>query len=406
MPSLRAQLAHWFIWYKFYTGRHQTESELLEDIRTSYVEQDVPLDPPAEIATSDEFEVVREEKELAAGQRWKIDHIHVSKKKKNVDVESDKVIVYWHGGAFIRKAMPQHWLFLTNLISSTSIPVIIPHYTLAPLSTSTHATLASLDLLLSLQSDPRYKGKEIILMGDSAGGWFVAQLLVCLTKLALGEKIGLVGEDELVGSDAELLRATSKSKSKFQEIRSRMKKAILISPALEMDMGSTEHPEDEEVQPDDSWLNYKSTLIFGKIWAYGPSHATPSVSYDLPLSAPVIAASKYTLPKEIPLIDECINPTRAMGVLQRYAKNQEVESQSGSVGKGLGIKVFQMCGTADILHRQAMRLDEVLRSFGKEVVRPELIVEPGLYHVYPLIQQTPEAQRAITRIKALLLEDD
>jgi hypothetical protein len=103
MPSLRAQLAHWFIWYKFYTGRHQTESELLEGIRTSYVEQDIPLDPPAEIATSDEFEVVREEKELVAGQRWKIDHIHVSKKKKNVDVESDKVIVYWHGGAFIRK---------------------------------------------------------------------------------------------------------------------------------------------------------------------------------------------------------------------------------------------------------------------------------------------------------------
>jgi hypothetical protein len=33
-----------------------------------------------------------------------------------------------------------------------------------------------------------------------------------------------------------------------------------------------------------------------------------------------------------------------------------------------------MCGTSDILHRQAMRLDEVLRSFGKEVVRPELIV--------------------------------
>jgi hypothetical protein len=161
-----------------------------------------------------------------------------------------------------------------------------------------------------------------------------------------------------------------------------------------MDMGSTDHPEDEEVQPDvslssllttatpkhrhsksmpvspiqlivspsltrpallcaptqDSWLNYKSTLIFGKIWAYGPSHATPSISYDLPSSASVIAASK------------------------------ETQSGSGSVGKGLGIKVLQMCGTADILHRQAMRLDEVLRSFGKEVVRPELIVVSSHLH--------------------------
>lgn len=116
MPSLRAQLAHWFIWYKFYTGRHQTESELLEDIRTSYVEQDVPLDPPAEIATSDDFEVVREEKELVAGQRWKIDHVS----KKNVDVESDKVIVYWHGGAFIRKVNPSPTLIpLHHIISGT-----------------------------------------------------------------------------------------------------------------------------------------------------------------------------------------------------------------------------------------------------------------------------------------------
>lgn len=69
-----------------------------------------------------------------------------------------------------------------------------------------------------------------------------------------------------------------------------------------------------------------------------------------------------------------------MGVLQRYAKNQETLSGSGSVGKGLGIKVLQMCGTADILHPQALRLDEVLRSFGKEVVRPELIVVSSHLH--------------------------
>jgi hypothetical protein len=128
----------------------------------------------------------------------------------------------------------------------------------------------------------------------------------------------------------------------------------------------------------DSWLNYKSTLIFGKIWAFGPSRATPSVSYDLPSSAPVIAASKYILLKGISLVDECINPTRAMGVLQRYAR-----SQAESVEKErAGIKVLQMCGTADILHRQVMRLDEVLRSFGKEVVRPELIVVSHHLH-YP-----------------------
>jgi hypothetical protein len=123
MPSLRAQLAHWFIWYKFYTGRHQSESDLLEDIRTSYVEQDVPLDPPAEIATSDDFEVVREEKDFVAGQRWKIDHVS----KKNVDVESDKVIVYWHGGAFIRKVSPSPDLKPTATDTLTVANYIIGH---------------------------------------------------------------------------------------------------------------------------------------------------------------------------------------------------------------------------------------------------------------------------------------
>jgi hypothetical protein len=133
MPSLRAQLAHWLIWYKFYTGRHQSEADLLEGIRTSHVEQDVPLDPPTEIATSDDFEVVREEKELVAGQRWKIDHVHVS--KKNVDVESDKVIVYWHGGAFIRKVSlcpdlkptaPDN-LTVANYIIGYASTLAIPH---------------------------------------------------------------------------------------------------------------------------------------------------------------------------------------------------------------------------------------------------------------------------------------
>ena len=59
-----------------------------------------------------------------------------------------------------------------------------------------------------------------------------------------------------------------------------------------------------------------------------------------------------------------MNPTRAIDVLQRYAEK---------TGHG-GIKILQMCGTADILHRHAIRMDAKLKSFGSKVVRPELIV--------------------------------
>lgn len=77
-------------------------------------------------------------------------------------------------------------------------------------------------------------------MGDSAGGWFVAQLLVCLSKLALGEPLDLPGEADVTNRY---------NRETFKRVRERVKKAVLISPALEMDMGSTDHPEDAEIQP-------------------------------------------------------------------------------------------------------------------------------------------------------------
>lgn len=110
MPSLRAQLAHWLVWYKFYNPRRQSESELLEDIRTSYAQQDVALPPPEDIEKGGKFEVVREEKRLPAGQTWKIDHVS----KKN-GAGSDKVLVYWHGGAFIRKVRSRFLDLFLNL---------------------------------------------------------------------------------------------------------------------------------------------------------------------------------------------------------------------------------------------------------------------------------------------------
>lgn len=77
-----------------------------------------------------------------------------------------------------------------------------------------------------------------------------------------------------------------------------------------------------------------------------------------------------TLPGTTDLIDESINPTRAIGVLSRYASEH----------RGPGVKVLQMCGTADILHPQAQRLDEALRSLGPDVVKPELIIVRPLSH--------------------------
>ena len=112
--------------------------------------------------------------------------------------------------------------------------------------------LASLDFLLQLDSDPRYKDREIILMGDSAGGWFVAQLLYLLTKISMEESI----EDEVPGFGSLLGGDEENSVEVLARMRSRMKMAVMNAPLLECDMGSTDHPEDEdEYQPNvRSWL--------------------------------------------------------------------------------------------------------------------------------------------------------
>jgi hypothetical protein len=114
--------------------------------------------------------------------------------------------------------------------------------------------LASLDFLLQLDSDPRYKDKEFVLMGDSAGGWFVAQLLYLLTKIGMGESV----EDEVPGFGSLLGGDEGKSMEVLARMRSRMKRAVMNAPLLECDMGSTDHPEDEdEYQPNVSPFGHK-----------------------------------------------------------------------------------------------------------------------------------------------------
>jgi len=114
--------------------------------------------------------------------------------------------------------------------------------------------LASLDFLLQLDSDPRYKDKEIILMGDSAGGWFTAQLLYFLTKIDMGESV----EGEVPGFGSLLDGDEGKSMEVLGRMRSRMKRAVMNAPLLECDMGSTDHPEDEdEYQPNVSCLEHE-----------------------------------------------------------------------------------------------------------------------------------------------------
>ena len=46
--------------------------------------------------------------------------------------KTDKVILYFHGGAYMAEATKQHWEFIENLIDDTGATVIFPDYPLTP----------------------------------------------------------------------------------------------------------------------------------------------------------------------------------------------------------------------------------------------------------------------------------
>lgn len=92
--------------------------------------------------------------------------------------DSGKCILYFHGGAYIQNFVIFHWKFLAELVKKTGCTIIAPDYPLAPQFTYKES-FAMADVLykqLLLNVNP----KDLILMGDSAGGGFA---------LALAQKI-------------------------------------------------------------------------------------------------------------------------------------------------------------------------------------------------------------------------
>lgn len=112
--------------------------------------------------------------------------------------------------------------------------MIVPHYTKSPLATSSQSILGAISLLLSISKDPAYKDKEIVMMGDSAGGWFVLRLILAMTELALGE---------FKGAGAELF-----DREECKAVRRKMRKGVAISGCFELDLARTTFKEDELLQ--------------------------------------------------------------------------------------------------------------------------------------------------------------
>lgn len=91
---------------------------------------------------------------------------------------TDIVILYLHGGAYMANITKQHWDIIKELINKTGATIVVPDYPLTPAS-SCKETYDFIEVLYTKMT-AEYPSKRIICIGDSAGGGlafgFVQQL--------------------------------------------------------------------------------------------------------------------------------------------------------------------------------------------------------------------------------------
>lgn len=82
--------------------------------------------------------------------------------------KSEKVILYIHGGSYVGELEKYHWHFFKDIINDTKATIIVPDYPLTP--ENTYIEAFNMMQPLYEQIAKNIENKELILMGDSAGG--------------------------------------------------------------------------------------------------------------------------------------------------------------------------------------------------------------------------------------------
>ncbi len=148
----------------------------------------------------------------------------------NVESQSDKLIIYLHGGAYVEEMLPFHWLMLDKITSKADVPFIIPEYPLAPFA-DYEDCYQKMEVFYRKVLE-YYPDKKIILMGDSAGGGLALGLTMYFHSL------GLMTPEKL----------------------------ILMSPWVDLVM---DNPEIEKYIPVDPTLKYDDLSVDARFWANG-----------------------------------------------------------------------------------------------------------------------------------------
>ncbi len=168
------------------------------------------------------------------------------------------ILVMFHGGAYVRPPLADHWRLADRLVQRTGWQVILPIYPKAPQSTVTDALKKLMPWVNSILSHHH----PVLFMGDSAGGGLA--LAVC---------------EQLVKDHAPLPLHL-----------------ILMSPWLDI---ALRNPQSEALEKTDPILGCEGLREIGRVWSKELSPEDPRVSPLFGLSSALPPMTVITGTREI-----------------------------------------------------------------------------------------------------------
>lgn len=162
-------------------------------------------------------------------------------------------ILYLHGGAYVEQPILPHWLFLDRINNACKAIITVPLYPKAPVHTFGETSDRLLELYRSMLE--RSKAKDIVIMGDSAGGGLA---------LALSQQIAL--------SRLPVPKAT-----------------ILISPWLDITLRNANI---DALESKDPMLNRRHLQTMGQAWV---GSGDPHQYLVSPINGPLVGLPPLTL---------------------------------------------------------------------------------------------------------------
>jgi acetyl esterase/lipase len=142
---------------------------------------------------------------------------------------SSRRAVYIHGGAWINEISSFHWRLIADFAASTGTEITVPIYPLVPRTEATAENVVGVIADLAASIVARVGGRNVVLLGDSAGGTIALSVAHLL-------------RDRGVPSPRDL---------------------VLISPVI--DMRFTD-PEIYRIEPSDPWLDVPGPRAAGERW--------------------------------------------------------------------------------------------------------------------------------------------